>query len=99
MHPFERGEMPQGRSLALGARTSMGSTHDRDPTMMCVLSGRLFNVPLAIMGERVRRRIVRKLRAWRAAPANPPAPSRDPTTHFGTSLERRESRQRAPRVL
>ena len=32
----------EGRNLALCARTSMGLTHDRDPTMMCDLSGRLF---------------------------------------------------------
>ena len=35
----------EGRNLALCARTSMGLTHYRDPTMMCDLSGRLFNVP------------------------------------------------------
>ena len=51
----------EGINLALCARTSMGLTHDRDPTMMCDLSGRLFNVPPVTMGERVRRRIVRKL--------------------------------------
>ena len=32
----------EGRNLALCARTSMGLTHYRDPTMMCDLSGRLF---------------------------------------------------------
>ena len=76
----------------------MGLTHDRDPTMMCDLSGRLLNVPPVTMGERVRRRIVRKLLVWRPAPANPPTPSRDLTTHVGTSLERRAPRQRTPRV-
>ena len=30
----------EGRNLALCARTSMGLTYDRDPTMMCDLSGR-----------------------------------------------------------
>ena len=87
----------EGRNLALGGRTSMGLIHDRDPTMMCDLSGRLFTVPPVTMGERVRRRFVRKLPVWRAAPANPPAPSRDLTTHVGASLERR-ARQRTPRV-
>ena len=88
----------EGRNLALGARTSMGLTHDRDPTMMCDLSGCLFNVPPVTMGERVRRRFVRKLPVWRAAPANPPTPSRDLTTHVGTSLEGRAPRQPTPRV-
>ena len=78
--------MREGRNLALCAQTSMGLTHDRDPTMMCDLSGRLFNVPLVTMGELVRRRIVRKLLVWRPAPANRPTPSRDLTTHIGTSL-------------
>ena len=77
-----------GRNLALCARTSMGLTYDRDPTMMCDLSGRLFNVPPMTLGERVRRQIVRKLPMWRPAPANPPTPSRDLNTHVGTSLER-----------
>ena len=88
----------EGRNLARCARTSMGLTYDRDPTMMCDLSGRLFNVPPVTLGERVKRRIVRKLPMWRPAPANPPAPSRDLTTHVGTSLERRAPRQRTPRV-
>ena len=66
--------------------------------MICDLSGRLFNVPPVTMGERVRRRIVRELPVWRPAPANPPAPPRDLTTHVGTSLERRAPRQRTPRV-
>ena len=35
---------------------------------------------------------------WRAAPANPPAPSRDPATHVGTSSHVREPRQQTPRV-
>ena len=34
----------EGRNLALGARASMGLTFDNDPTMMCDLSGRLYNV-------------------------------------------------------
>ena len=76
----------------------MGFTYDRDPTMMCDLSGRLFSVPPMTQGERVIRRIVRKLPSWRPAPANPPTPSRDLTTHVGTSLERRAPRQRTPRV-
>ena len=68
--------------------------------MMCDLSGRLFNVPSVTVGERVRRRIVRKLPVWRPAPANPPTPSRDLTTHVGTSLERRRTpRVRSDRVL
>ena len=87
-----------GRNLALCARTSMRLTYDRDPTMMSDLSGRLFNVPPVTLGERVKRRMVRKLPMWRPAPANPPTPSRDLTTHVGTSLERRAPRQRTPRV-
>ena len=51
----------------------MGLTYDRDPTMMCDLSGRLFNVPPITLGERVKRRIARKLPMWRPAPANPPS--------------------------
>ena len=66
--------------------------------MMYELSGRLFSVPLVTMGERVRRRIVRKLLVWRAAPANPSTPSRDPTAHVGTSFQMREPRQQTPRV-
>ena len=61
--------------------------------MMCDLSGRLFNVTPLTMGERVRRRIVRKFPVWRPAPGNPPTPSRDLTAHIGTSLERRAPRQ------
>ena len=91
--------LPPSRNVALCARTSMGLTHDRHPTMMCDLSGRLFNVPLVTMGERVRRRIVRKLPVWRAAPANPPTPPRDPTAHVGTSLLLREPRQHASRTV
>ena len=41
----------EGRNLALCARTSMGLTHDRDPTMMCDLSGRLFSVPPVAMSD------------------------------------------------
>ena len=62
----------EGRNLALTAQTSMGLTYDRDPTMMCDLSGRLFNVSPMTLSERVKRRIVRKLPVWRPAPANPP---------------------------
>ena len=76
----------------------MGLTSDRDLTMICDLSERLFSVPPVTLGERVRRRIVRKLPVWRAAPANPPTPSRDPTTHVGTSFQIREPRQQTPRV-
>ena len=65
---------------------------------MCDLSGRLFSVPPVTTGERVRRRIARKLLVWRLAPASLPAPPRDLTTHVGTSLERRAPRQRTPRV-
>ena len=88
----------EGRNLALCARTSMGLIYDRDPTMMCDLSGRLFSVPPVTMGERVRRRIVRKLLVWRVAPANPPTPSRDLTTHVGTSFQIRNPRQQTPRA-
>ena len=88
----------EGRKLALCALTSMRLTHDRDMTMMCDLSGCHFNVPPVTVGERVRRRFVRKLPVWRAAPANPPTPSRDLTTHVGTSLEGRAPRQPTPRV-
>ena len=35
----------EGENLALGARGSIGLTFDDDPTMMCGLSGRLYNVP------------------------------------------------------
>ena len=66
--------------------------------MMYDLSGRLFSVPPVTMGERVRRRIVRKLPVWQAAPAKPPPPSRDPTTHFGSSFQMRDPRQQTPRV-
>ena len=48
--------------------------------------------------ERVKRRIVRKLPMRRPALANPLTPSRDLTTHVGTSLEGRPPRQRTPRV-
>ena len=89
----------EGRNPALCPRTSMGLTHDRDPTMMRDLRGRLFSVPLVTMGERVRRRIVRKLPVWRAAPANPPTPPRDPAAHVGTSLLIREPRQHASRTV
>ena len=51
----------EGRNLALCARTSMRLTCDRDPTMMCDVNRRLFSVLPVTMGERVRRRIVRKL--------------------------------------
>ena len=88
----------EGRNLALCARTSMGLTDDRDPTMMCDLSGRLFNVLPMTLCERVKRRTVRKLPFCRPAPANPPTTPRDLTTHVGTSLERRAPRQRTPRV-
>ena len=53
--------------------------------MMCDQSGRLLNVLPVTMGERVRRWIVRKLLEWRPAPANPPTPSRDLTTHVRAS--------------
>ena len=42
----------EGRNLAFCARASMGLTYDRDPTMMCDLSGRLFNVPPTTLGDR-----------------------------------------------
>ena len=64
----------------------------------CDLSGRLFSVPPVTMGERVRRRIVRKLPVWRATPVNPAAPSRDLTTPVGTSFQIRKPRQQTPRV-
>ena len=67
----------EGRNLGFCARTSMGLTYDRDLTMMCDLSGRLFNVSPVTLGERVRRRTVRKLPVWRLAHANPLTPSRD----------------------
>ena len=88
----------EGRNLALSARTSMGQTNDRDPTMMCDLSGRFFCVPPSTLGERVRRRIVRKLLVCRAAPVNPAAPSRDLTTFVGTPFQNRKARQQTPRV-
>ena len=87
----------EGRNRALSARTSMGLAYDRDPTMSDP-SGRLFNVPPVTLGERVKRRSVRKLPMWRPAPANQPTLSRDLTAHVGTSLERRAPRQRTTRV-
>ena len=45
----------------------MGLTYDRDPTMMCGQSGRLFNVPPVTPGYRVKRRKVRKQPLWRPA--------------------------------
>ena len=81
----------EGRNLAYCARTSMGLTYDRDPTMMYVFSTYL-------LGERVRRRIEGNLPMWRPAPANPPTPTCDLNTHVGTSLERRAPRQRTLRV-
>ena len=69
----------EGGNLALCARNSMDLTYDRDPAMMCDLSGRLFNVAPMTLGERVKRWSVRKLPMWRPAPANPPTPSRNPT--------------------
>ena len=86
------------RNLTLCARASMGLIYDRDPTMMCVLSGRLFNVPPITLGGLVKRRIARKLPMWRPAPSNSPTPSRDLTTHVDASLERRAPRQRTSRV-
>ena len=83
--------MRGGRNLALCTRTSMGLTYDHDPTMMYVFS-------TYILGERVRRRIDRKLPMWRPAPANPPTPTCDLNTHVGTSLERRAPRLRTLRV-
>ena len=50
------------------------------------------------LGERVIRRIVRKLPMWQPALANRPTLSRDLTAHAGTSLERRAPRQRKPRA-
>ena len=76
----------------------MGLSCDHDPTIMCDLGGRLFSVPPVTMGERVRRRIVRKLRMWRAAPANPCTPSRYQTAHDGTSFQMRNPHQQTPRV-
>ena len=55
----------EGRNLALGARASMGLTFDNDPSMMCDLSGRLYNVPPVSLADRVKRRIARKLLEWR----------------------------------
>ena len=49
----------------------MGLTYNRGPTVVCDLGERLFNVPPVTLGERVKRRIVRKLPMWRPAPANP----------------------------
>ena len=51
----------EGRNLALNAQSSVGVMYDRDQAKMCDLSGRLINVPPVTLGERVRRRIVRKL--------------------------------------
>ena len=64
----------EGRNLALCARTSIGLTFDRDPTMMCDLSGRVDLFENCLCGEL-------------AAPAHPSAPSRDLTTHVGTSFQ------------
>ena len=50
------------------------------------------------MGERVRRRIVRKLLLWRVASANLLTPSGDLTTHVGTSFQIRNPRKQTPRV-
>ena len=86
------------RNLCDGELTHQPDLLSGSPTMMCDLSGRLFNVPSLTLGERVKRRIVRKLPMLRPAPANPPTPSRDLTTHVGTSLERRAPRQRTFRV-
>ena len=88
----------EGRNMALNARSSMGLMYDRDPAMMCDLSGRLCNVPLVTLGERVRRRMVRKLPMWRPAPVNSPALSRDLTAHVDTSLGRSAPRLRTPRM-
>ena len=41
----------EGRNPAFCARTSMGLIYDRDPTMMCDLSGRFVNVPPITLGE------------------------------------------------
>ena len=48
------------RNLCLCARSSMGLIYDRDQTMMCVLSGRPFNVSPVTHGGLVKRRIARK---------------------------------------
>ena len=77
-----------GRNRALNAQSSVGLMCDRDPAMMCDLSGRLFNVPSVTLGERVRRRIVRKLPMWRPDHVNPPALSHDLAAHVDTSLGR-----------
>ena len=76
----------------------MELTYDRDPTTLCDLSSRLFNVPHVTLSERVKRGIVRKLPKWPPTLDNPPTLSRDLTTHVGTSFERRAPRQRTPRV-
>ena len=56
-----------GRNLALQARTAMELTYDRDPTVKCDLSGRLFNVlPLTLGGG-----LEGKLPVWRPPPSNP----------------------------
>ena len=47
--------------------------------------------------KRLRRRTVRKPPVWRAVPANP-TPSRDPTTHVGTSFQIRGPLQQSLRV-
>ena len=86
------------RNLTLSAPNSMGLSYDRDPTMMCVLSNRLFNVPPMTLGERVKRRIVGKRPLGQPAPANTHTLSRDLTAHVGTSLEGRAPRQRTFRV-
>ena len=39
------------RNLTLCTRVSMGLTYDRDPTMMCDLNGRLFNVSPVTLGN------------------------------------------------
>ena len=57
----------EGRNLTLCARTSMGFTHDHDPTMMCDSSGRFFDVPPLTVGDHVRRRVDQKEPAWRIA--------------------------------
>ena len=79
----------EGRNVAPSARTSMGLTNDRHPTMMRDLSGCPINVPPMNLGERVKCRIVRKLPRWRPVLANPPTLSGDLTAHVGTSLEGR----------
>ena len=56
--PDELGELVrEGRNLALSARTSMGLTYDRDPTMMCDLSGRLLrsNFGGVVRGQKFRK--------------------------------------------